>query len=565
MTDFLAVGVAIVAIFPLAFIVVRMLVREAPHQTPINKSSGLIALAAAGGVLVALLAEEFFGARTIGIVFEWIVDTYPSAVRRGAQAPVTFIVSTLVSAIAIIGIYGAYTAIHSEVKRGIYFLALSFFAMVGLYEASSGKLFIGSQWLGQSVWPLEFVANHIPPIFGIAVGVIATFYILRTEKSAPENGSNTTTSTKYVLIFFAILFVVAIFSARIFFTASENIQSLKSLPVNAVQRSLPENFIVSDMTPPRTFNNPFALEVRDDGVIFIATSDGIFTVHPEPGDFTYATVDKFSDISNAFGMHWHDGRLLVAAAGELIAIEDKNLDSIAGNAEVLISDLPAFLYSIHANNDLIVNADGVLLMTLGGTSDHGPELSDIAGSVITSNLDGSNLTVVASGLRNPYGITECPNGDIFVADNGPDAIDERLIDYPPDEINRIAFGMDYGYPDTFGYPAPYDDSEPPTALLPQRAGSAGLTCYDGTMFPSEYSGDLFVALFGTRAGGDGYEGGRKVVRVELDTINGFSRGRVSTFATGFGHPVDADVYIDGSLLIVDYEVGQIFRISYLSD
>lgn len=563
MSQFLAVCATVAAVSPLAIVAMLMLMREGNRQLPMSRKISFLAIGVAGSVFAILAIELFLGIQTVGFATKWIVETYPSVIRSEAQAPVTFIVSAVAGAIAVVGLYGVVTAYNSEVKRGLYFFVLAIFAVVGLYEITSGALFIGSRWLGQSVWPIELVANYFPPIFGVAVGVAATVLILSMDRSARNRHEGHAVSLNIILIFFVVAFGVAALGARAFFTASGDIDRLRSLPVNVVQLSLPDNFVITEMTPPETFRNPSALDVREDGVIFVATSDGIFTVHIEDEDS--ATVRKFSDLSSATGIHWYEGRLLVAVGGKVIAIADEDHDTVAEKSEVLIRDLPSLVYSFHSNNGLIVNSDLRLLMTIGGTSDHGPETSDIAGSVISTNLDGSDLMIVAKGLRNAYGITDCPDGDIYVSDNGPDQIDDRLMDFPPDEINRIIFGMDYGYPDTFGYPAPHDESEPPVALLPERAGAAGLICYDGNMFPSDFSGDLFVALWGTLSGSDYFEGGRKVVRVELETVDGAVRGTVSTFATGFGHPVDVVVHVDGSLLILDFEVGQIFQISYVPD
>jgi glucose/arabinose dehydrogenase len=37
---------------------------------------------------------------------------------------------------------------------------------------------------------------------------------------------------------------------------------------------------------------------------------------------------------------------------------------------------------------------------------------------------------------------------------------------------------------------------------------------------------------------------------------------VSDFITGLGRPVDILQYSDGSLLVLDYDLGQIYQISY---
>jgi len=122
----------------------------------------------------------------------------------------------------------------------------------------------------------------------------------------------------------------------------------------------------------------------------------------------------------------------------------------------------------HLFNGIVVSPDGEwVFVNSGSRTDHGevqssngafPEAREAA---LTSKIfrlpasaedlllpnDEAALAaqglLFASGTRNAYDLAFAPNGDLFAADNGPDA------DYP-DELNWIREGLHYGFPWRFG-------------------------------------------------------------------------------------------------------------------
>ncbi len=103
---------------------------------------------------------------------------------------------------------------------------------------------------------------------------------------------------------------------------------------------------------------------------------------------------------------------------------------------------------------------------------------------------------------------------------------------------------------------------PPAFTFTAHSAPLGLAFYDGDQFPSEYRGDLFVALHGSwnRSTPSGY----KVVRVHFE--NGRPT-RAADFVTGLGsgrgawaRPVGITVGPDGSLFVSDDAGGHIFRV-----
>jgi len=66
------------------------------------------------------------------------------------------------------------------------------------------------------------------------------------------------------------------------------------------------------------------------------------------------------------------------------------------------------------------------------------------------------MEVYAYGFRNPYGIAFAPDnhwlkGALFTSNNGPNDIGNRRVANGPETIYIVHQGMDYGFPDKFGF------------------------------------------------------------------------------------------------------------------
>jgi glucose/arabinose dehydrogenase len=107
----------------------------------------------------------------------------------------------------------------------------------------------------------------------------------------------------------------------------------------------------------------------------------------------------------------------------------------------------------------------------------------------------------------------------------------------------------------------------PDVLIQPHSAPLGFAFYTGEQFPTEYRGEMFLALHGSwnRSKRTGYE----VVRVPLHG-QGKASGEYQDFLTGFvtedgkvwGRPVGIAVAKDGSLLVSDDGTGSIWRVSY---
>jgi glucose/arabinose dehydrogenase len=201
-------------------------------------------------------------------------------------------------------------------------------------------------------------------------------------------------------------------------------------------------------------------------------------------------------------------------------------------------------------------------------------------ALLRCDLDGSNLEVVAWGLRNPYGIAFDANGRLFVTEHGMDSRSRHVIaDY--DDFYEIIEGGWYGWPDYASgirlddprwgpggqgrepVLAEHPDPDPPKPFVTfePHAGANGFAFSPDDAFG--FAGDAFVALFGDLAPITTARllspVGFKVVRVDMEnrTVEDFAVNRIQGPASklpheGFERPSHCAFGPDGALYVVDF-------------
>ncbi|NEM96685.1 glucose dehydrogenase [Pontibacter sp. BT327] len=210
-----------------------------------------------------------------------------------------------------------------------------------------------------------------------------------------------------------------------------------------------------------------------------------------------------------------------------------------------------------------------------------------SGAVFRVSLEGSNLELVAWGLRNPYGLTFAPDGQLYVTENGYDDRGSRPVWGTGDYLWRIQTGQWYGWPDFAGglafngdrfkvpgetAPQPLLASHPatpprPVASLGVHSSSNGLDFSTAAAFG--HVGEAFIAQFGDMAPNVGKvlaPVGFKVVRVNVENgaVTDFAKNKgkehapASALATGgLERPVAVKFSPDGTALyIVDFGIMQ---------
>ena len=329
---------------------------------------------------------------------------------------------------------------------------------------------------------------------------------------------------------------------------------------------VPPGFKIKPFLPGGLFR-PTSIAFDSHDRLFIASRNGVVSVvEDSDGDGVGDRVDVYGQkegMALGLALTENDRTLFVAGGGSVVRLDDEDADGDVDSTSLIIDDLPSFVYDAHSNNGIAIGPDGLLYLTLGGLSDHGPDDHPLAGAVLTANLDGTDLKVYASGLRNPYDLAFRADGSIVATDNGPDFQDQRLSWNPPDELNIIRKSGNYGYPDFFGFPPAWSDTLGPVAVFPSHSVPTGVTEYQGEEFPAEYRGKVFLSLFGPLVNPrfEGFVSPKVVIVTFKDETGGESSSIVEDFATGFVAPIDVAVDSHGRLYVADYGGHQVYRIT----
>ena len=229
----------------------------------------------------------------------------------------------------------------------------------------------------------------------------------------------------------------------------------------------------------------------------------------------------------------------------------------------------------HWSRTIVFGRDGAMYVSVGSTCNICVEASPDRAAVLRFNEDGSGKRVYASGLRNAVGLAVNPRtGGIWVTQNERDNIRPAHENLPPEELNILTEGGDYGWPYCYGDRLPnpeYADAArcartiAPALAMQAHSAPLGLTFLGGaTSFPAEYQGDLLVAFHGSW--NRDVPTGAKVVRVRVRddkpvSVEDFITGWQPEGGSRWGRPVDVLVASDGSVLVSDDSGGNIYRVT----
>lgn len=230
------------------------------------------------------------------------------------------------------------------------------------------------------------------------------------------------------------------------------------------------------------------------------------------------------------GVLSHRGQVYYTCIPKLWKFTDTDNDGVADERQVLSNGYGVRVaFRGHDMHGPIVGYDGRLYFTIGDrgfyvVNREGKILANPAeGAMFRCELDGSDLTVHAHGLRNPQEIAFNDIGDWFTVDNNSDSGDKARIVHLL-EGGDSGWRMHYQYlPDR----GPFNrqriwephHNERPAHLVPPVAnftdGPAGLAYYPGTGFGDELKNQFLICDF---RGGSSNSGIRSF---ELDTDGAF--------------------------------------------
>src|SRR3989442_11154042 len=278
-----------------------------------------------------------------------------------------------------------------------------------------------------------------------------------------------------------------------------------------------------------------------------------------------SVVTIASGLKGPFGIAFRGDTMYVAEERDVIRFDP------GARVPVTVTRLPGG--SGHSTRTIVFGPDGKLYVAAGSSCNLCEERDSMRAAVTQFNPDGSGGRIFAKGLRNSVGMAFNPaTGELWSGNNDRDMLGD---DGPPEHINIIKDGRNYGWPECYlpGKPNPQYGSadcshvEPPAITVHAHSAPLRLAFYTGTQFPREYRGDAFVTLPGSW--NRSVPTGAKVVRVEVDSggrravgVDDFIVGWQRPDGTRWGRPVSLLVMPDGSLLVSDDMGGKIWRVSY---
>jgi glucose/arabinose dehydrogenase len=344
---------------------------------------------------------------------------------------------------------------------------------------------------------------------------------------------------------------------------------------------LPPGFAISILA--KNLGSPRVLIQDPNGVLLASIpAQGRVVALPDKNNdgVADAVVPVATGLNRPHGMIFRreaNKTLLYIAEVEQLAVydyDDKNLKAVNKRK---IADLPSG--GRHWTRTLVFlpPPDGRLLISIGSSCDTCVEKDQRHATVQVTGPLGGALKPFATGLRNAVFMALHPKtGQVWVTEMGRDFLGDDL---PPDEINVLEEGKEYGWPYCYGkqvHDRQFDpkggkkdfckQTVPSYIDIPAHSAPLGLAFFPEKGWPAEYRHHLLVAYHGSwnRSIPTGY----KVVRMKLDSqgkylgVEDFITGWLTKEGRALGRPVDMVIRPDGVMFISDDKAGVVYRVAY---
>lgn len=276
----------------------------------------------------------------------------------------------------------------------------------------------------------------------------------------------------------------------------------KTLPLDKIK--LPAGFTIGVYAE---VENARSMALSPSGVLYVGNKDkgNVYAVKDTDGDFK---ADKkwvlASGLNMPNGVAFKDGDLYIAEISKISKITGVESKLANPPAPTTVKDdYPTETH--HGWKYIAFGPDGKLYVPVGAPCNICESKDEVFASITRINSDGSGREIFAKGVRNSVGFTWHPDTkELWFTDNGRDMLGD---DIPSCELNYAPkAGMHFGYPychegavkdPEFGNKRPCSDFIAPADKLGPHVAPLGLKFYTGSLFPSQYKNQLFVALHGS--------------------------------------------------------------------
>ncbi len=318
---------------------------------------------------------------------------------------------------------------------------------------------------------------------------------------------------------------------------------------------------------------PEMLTSDQDGHIYVTIPDlgAIYRLTDDNYDgFADSIFLYYVGLDRPSGLAWLNGRLYVAQPDQLLELSGDNGRGQPARLRVVIDDLPDD--GGHWRRPLVAADDGFLYLAVGSRCNACREANPLRATVLKIDPRKETRTVYARGLRSAIGLTwSSVDQTLWCTDIGRNDLGPNR---PPDEINRLTVGHDYGWPacygnrvadPQFGTTDICRQTQPSSVDLPAHSIAMGITTGQPLHAEKPAQNSLYVSLHGSFA--NTYATPGKVIRVPF--VQGQLSGSGKEFIRGWGKGADAwgaPAAVlsgpNGYLYVADDIAAAIYRISW---
>jgi glucose/arabinose dehydrogenase len=254
-------------------------------------------------------------------------------------------------------------------------------------------------------------------------------------------------------------------------------------------------------------------------------------------------VKVVGGLHTVLGLVWIGDDLYVAAKESVTAWTGFDGTTFASHRTVV-----AFAAGVGEVNGIALGPDGRLVVGISAPCNACVTTDPDSAAVVSFLPDGSDVRVVASGIRAPVGLAfRSDTGDLLVTMNQRDDLGDAT---PGDWLAVVQRGQDWGFPDCYGQLATACAGGPTAvAVLDTHAAASGVAIVSDALGATGTS-----AIVAEWARG-------MVVRVALSGSGLATTGTATPFLVGLANPVPVLADRAGGVLVGDWATGTVVRIA----
>jgi glucose/arabinose dehydrogenase len=317
-----------------------------------------------------------------------------------------------------------------------------------------------------------------------------------------------------------------------------------------------------------------AMTVGPDDAIYVSQPklNQITRLVANAGGTSATPTVAVTGLNKPHGMAFHNGWFYIANTDGVVRVKLDSSGTAIGTPESLNH------YGTgqgHITRSIVFGPDNKMYVSIGSSCNLCIEKDSTRATVMQFDENGKNGRIFARGLRNAVGVAFNPvTHELWVSQNERDNLKPSHEDLPPEEINILRDGADYGWPYCYGDRVPnpeYHDAArcanttPPALKMQAHSAPLSMTFLsNATQLPEANRSGAIVAFHGSW--NRTTPTGAKVVLVRIENnkpvgTDDFITGWQTADGQRWGRPVDIQVIKDGSLLVSDDKSGEIIRIS----